>query len=577
MNAGRTVRTTARALLVGLIFLVAACAPQAGRGPAAGSATGQDEAQRPPKVLTLAIQNELKGFVHELTLENARVGGVRQPKPIVHNLLTVENDRAQFLPELAVEQISIEKGTWKLNPDRSMETTWRIHPNVKWHDGAPFTSDDLMFAFTVFTDPIVPNRVGPASKLMTSATAQDAHTLVVRWSAPYVGADAAPGLVPLPRHLLEEAYQADKVNIGNSPRLNTEFVGLGPYRLASWEPGSHVEFVRFDDYWRGRPPLDRVVVRFVGDPNTMVANILADAVDVVLPPAVDNETALEVKQRWQGTANQVLIGPRLSLRALDPQQRPEYARPVNGFIHSAVRKAFYHAIDRQTLTEVLTQGTAPVADSWVLPSDPIRPLVESSIPQYPFDLARARALLAEAGWAPGPDGVLTYQATGERFDVELNGTSQRRVEQELNIIADGWKGVGAQVSFHAIPPAFGADTEYRSTRTGPTVLARSADNFRTDYPHTKTIPTAQNRWAGNTYSGYSNPRLDALLDQLVVTVNPAERVPIEIELLKEELGDVPVWPLYWDTTNVLALKHVKGIPTGAGDYHTWNFYQWDRE
>jgi ABC-type transport system substrate-binding protein len=137
-------------------------------------------------VLTLAIQNELKGFISEFTLENTRVGGVRQPKPIVHNLLTVENDRAQFLPELATEQISIEKGTWTLNPDRSMDTTWRIHPNVKWHDGSPFTSDDLMFSFTVFTDPLVPNRVGPASKLMASATAPDPLTLVVHWSAPYV-------------------------------------------------------------------------------------------------------------------------------------------------------------------------------------------------------------------------------------------------------------------------------------------------------------------------------------------------------------------------------------------------------
>jgi peptide/nickel transport system substrate-binding protein len=525
----------------------------------------------------MAIQNELKGFVHELSLENTRVGGVRQPKPVVHNLLTVENDKGEFLPELAVEQISIERGTWQLNPDRTMVTTWRIHPNVKWHDGTPFTSDDLLFSYNVFTDPAIPNRVGPAWRLMTSASAPDPHTLVVTWSAPFVDADEAPGLVPLPRHLLEETYRNDKANLANSPRLSTEFIGLGPYRLTTWEPGSHIEFTRFDDYYRGRPPLDRVIVRFLSDPNAMVANILAGAVDVVLPPAVDNESALEVRQRWEGTGNQVIIGPRQSIRVLDPQQKPDYARPVNGFIHTAVRRAFYHAMDRSLLAEVLTKGTAPVADSWLMPGDPFRPQLESVIPQYPFDLARAQQILADAGWVRGSDGVLVYPATGERFEVELNGTSQRRVEQELNIIADGWKGVGAQVSFYAIPPAFGADTEHRATRPGATVLARGSDNFRTDYLHTKNVPGPHNRWSGNTFSGYTNPRVDVLLDQLVVTIPPAERLAIERDLVQEVMGTAAMWPLYWDTTNVMALRSVKGIPTGGGDYHTWNFFSWDKE
>jgi ABC-type transport system substrate-binding protein len=173
--------------------------------------------------------------------------------------------------------------------------------------------------------------------------------------------------------------------------------------------------------------------------------------------------------------------------------------------------------------------------------------------------------------------VLANQATGDRFDVELNGTTQRRVEQELNIIADGWKLVGAQVSLYAIPPAFGADTEFRATRSGATVLARSVDSFRTDYLHTKNIPTAQNRWAGNTFSGYSNPRVDALLNQLVVTVAPADRVAIERDLVRVVMGDAAMWPLYWDTTNVLALKSVKGIRTGGGDYHTWNFFEWTKD
>lgn len=563
--------------LAALSLLAGACGPRTASAPGANGAPGQTAAPRQPKILTVAVQNELKGFVHELSLENARVGGVRQPKPMVHNLLAVEDDRSVWSAELAVEQLSVEKGTWVVNLDRTMLTTWRIRPDVRWHDGSPFTTADLLFSYTVFTDPDVPTRVGPAARLMASAEAVDVHTLVIHWSAPFVSADQAPGLVPLPKHLLDEVYRTDKANLAANPRLSTEFIGLGPYRLIRWEPGSHIELTRFDEYWRGTPPLDRVVVRFLSDPNTMVANILSDAVDVVLPPAVDNETALEVKQRWEGTGNQVLLGPRLSIRILDPQQRPEFARPVGAFANAGVRRALYHAIDRQVLAEVLTQRVAPIADSWLMPADPMRPLLEASIPQYPYDPPRAQQLLAEVGWVRGSDGVLANPSSGDRFDVELNGTTQRRVEQELNIIADGWKLVGAQVSLYAIPPAFGADTEFRATRSGATVLARSVDNFRTDYLHSKNIPTAQNRWAGNTFSGYTNPRVDALLDQLVVTVAPSDRASIERDLVRVVMGDAAMWPLYWDTTNVLALKSVKGIRTGGGDYHTWNFFEWTKD
>ena len=314
--------------------------------------------------MTLAILVEPHGFVFDLTQQPSRVGGVKQPPPIVHNLLTVENDKGVWEPQLATEQISVERGTWRPNPDGSMDTTWTVRPGVKWHDGSPFTSDDLLFGWQVFTDPQIPNRQSAITRLMVSAMAPDPLTLVVHWSAPSASADQALGLTPLPRHLLEDTYLADKPTFASSPRLSTQFVGLGPYRLLHWEPGSHLEFSRFDAYWRGRPPLDSVIVRFLGDPNTMVANILSGAVDVLLAPGVDLEAALDVKQRWEGTGHQVLVGLSGNLRVMDPQFRPEYARPRGGLTNTAVRQALYHAIDRQSIVDAGSQGLAPIADSW---------------------------------------------------------------------------------------------------------------------------------------------------------------------------------------------------------------------
>src|SRR5207249_9072286 len=156
---------------------------------------------------------------------------------------------------------------------------------------------------------------GPLAR-MASATAPDPLTFSVHWSSIYVRANEAPGLIPIPRHLLEELYRADKANLANSPRFTTEVIGLGPYRLVNWQHDVHMEFTRFDDYFRGRPPFDTVTVRFMGDTNTLVANILAEAIDMVLPTGVDLETALEVRRRWERTGNQVYTNLSSGLRHL---------------------------------------------------------------------------------------------------------------------------------------------------------------------------------------------------------------------------------------------------------------------
>src|SRR5437867_1509273 len=127
--------------LAAVAIVLSACAPSG--GSAARPADGGAEPTRAPKTLTIAILVEPHGFVFDLMQQPSRVGGIKQPPPIVHNLLTVENDKIVWEPELASEQISVERGTWRVNADGSMDTIWKIRPNVKWHDGTPFTSDDL--------------------------------------------------------------------------------------------------------------------------------------------------------------------------------------------------------------------------------------------------------------------------------------------------------------------------------------------------------------------------------------------------------------------------------------------------
>src|SRR5205807_1434232 len=119
------------------------------------------------------------------------------------------NDQLVPVPQLATEQISVDGGTWRVNADGTMDTVWHLRPNVTWQDGAPFTADDLMFSFTVYKDPKIPTREGPTLALMQSAAAPDPLTFAVHWTQPFVRANEAIGLEPLPRHLLGDLYAND--------------------------------------------------------------------------------------------------------------------------------------------------------------------------------------------------------------------------------------------------------------------------------------------------------------------------------------------------------------------------------
>ena len=556
------------AALLGLVLAVTACTQQrettgerASSGPASSGA---------PRILTLAVPREPDTWNTDITLVT-RGGGTSTVGYIGHQKLVVQNDNQSYVPEVAVEQISVEKGTWRINPDGSMDVTWRIRPNVQWHDGMPFTAADLMFTFSVIKDAEIPNVIGAPLRLMQSASAPDPHTFVIHWSGPYVDADQAPGLTLMPRHLLEEAFRTDKAAFPNHPWMTTEFVGLGPYRLVRWESGVLLEFARFEGYYKGRPPLDTVYVRLISDETTMVAAILAGQLDVLPPVGIDLDTAVDVRRRWEGTGN--TVGGKLSggFLIVEMQHRPEYARPTVGLRHTPVRQAFYQAIDRSQMAEVMNHGLAPPADSWFFPGHELRAQVESSIPQFPYDTRRSTELLGQAGWSRGADGILLHQPSGERFEVQIGGT--RGDEKLLAIVADSWRAIGAQVEELAIGSDRARDLEFLARLPGGWITTPRFYQLYTDRYHSQSAPTAATRWTGRNRGGYSNPTVDGLLDRLVVTVSANERLSLHRELLKEQGGDLAIMPLYWEYDPFFITKGVTGVATGGA----WNFFEWGKE
>jgi len=132
------------------------------------------------------------------------------------------------------------------------------------------------------------------------------------------------------------------------------------------------------------------------------------------------------------------------------------------------------------------------------------------------------------------------------------------------------------VTLFNLPAALANALENRVERPGAGIYAGFSSGA-SGTGHSKTIPSTQNRYSGGNFGGYRNPRIDALVDQLDMTIPLEQRIPLLREHVNILMTEVAFWPMYWDVTNVMALKGVKGIATGEGPYHTWNFFEWDKE
>ena len=461
-----------------------------------------------------------------------------------------------FTPQLALEMPSLDKGTWRVNTDGTMATVWKLRPNIFWHDGVPFTSADLIFTLKANKDPVLFTTTSK-QRLITSAEAPDPLTFVLNWAEIInIAGTLGPGAI-LPQHLLAADLEA-----GGGDQLlknrwySSEFVGLGPYKVTTWERGSHIVASRFDQYYMGRPKLDQVIIRFISDPNVVIANILTGDLDLAYA-AMEVDAAVEVEKRWQGTGNRVLFHNSGKIYVAETQLRPEYAKPRDAFANRGVRQAFLYAMDRQAIVDAVTSGKGIVADSYFAPDHAIRKDVEPFIPQYPYDVRKAEALLDEAGWARGPGGVRVNVRTGDRMEVEIYSHPDGTRQKLSAIIADQWKAIGAVSSVTVIPAARLSDREYGALRPSWWWVAPTASNFYNDDKlHTRAVPTAESRWSGINYGAYSNSVVDELYDRYRVALDPKQKSAVQQQLVQAQIGDAAVLPMYWVMHPVLMREGV---------------------
>src|SRR5439155_7113346 len=394
-------------LLAGALILLAACAPAPASSTSASSARSSSEPGR-VKTIILAVSNAV--LVLPVAGSNTTSGGWQSVNELyAEGLVTSDRDVRRPVPRLAASVPSLENGSIEVLADGRMKTTFPLRRDVTWHDGTPFTVRDLLFTFELAKDPDVPQLNVEATGLMTSVEAPDDYNLVIWWKAPYYQADSIGlrAFWPLPRHLLEQPYRSlDPLGFTNLPYWTTDFVHLGPFRLAEFRAGSEIEFAAYDGYFLGRPKVDRVIVRVFNDEVALYSAALADSVDVLMDNSLGPELGLDLKDAWDASgAGTVCLGTGTT-RFLAPQLDPR-VQENPALLAPRVRRALLLAIARPATSEVVQHGHREfVANSLLPPGDRMYDAVKEGFAHYTFDPARARTSLGELGWNPGVDGSL---------------------------------------------------------------------------------------------------------------------------------------------------------------------------
>jgi peptide/nickel transport system substrate-binding protein len=554
--------------VVVLIGTIAGCStgPSAS-APAGGTTTSPDQSAPPRRTLVMAMAREPQALEPALQPQNREWAAIGSAY-----LTYFTPDSAAPVPFLAAELPSVDDGTMKLMPDGTMQTTYKLKPNATWQDGEPIKAHDFVFGWKTRMDPDMPVHSVVVERKLTNAEALDSHTLLLTWKQPYLWAGAVhlPDFAPLPSHALEELYKTDKASFIDGPQWRDDFLGSGPFRLMSWDRGVGMSFQAYDGFVLGKPGIDDLEIHFVNDTNTVVANLLGGAADVAFSNAIGYPEGVALEQAsFDGTVLYMPGNPRI----IEFQGR-DWGDTIKTVFDVRVRRAALTAIDRQAIVDAVYGGKATVAYFWLAPNDPAYPAVDAVVTKYSYDPKRAEALLQEAGWTKGPDGI-ARNAAGDPLYLPMINQPAAVDQIEAAIVQSNWKDVGITSEVHRLSPQEHRDNQLRSKFRAVAYTQRGMQLEKMVWT-SDAFSTAENRWSGQNRIGYSNPRLDAAWAKVVSTTDPKQRQAFLIEGIGIMEDDAMVTLTHLKAEAFALRKGLVGptMPTVVDTSRIWNIWAW---
>jgi len=439
-----------------------------------------------------------------------------------------------FQPNLAAEVPSQKNGG--ISEDG---LTWRIRlrDDVRWHDGKPFTAEDVKFTLELLTNPKFRAWRTSGHSLVRDITVVSPTEITWRMEeafAPYLSFLAETFMVP--KHILEK--EADP----NTAAFNQAPVGTGAFKWGERVAGDHIELVANPDYFGDGPYVERLVFKYIPDMTVLYTQFKSGDVDVVDQAYI---TADHYEEARTLSGRKVTLETGSSLESIYLNlERPQ-------FKELAVRQALYAAMDRSAINEAIYYNVNAVTESF-MPKESY--YYNPNLPVQEFNLDRARQILDEAGWVPGPDGIRAKDGVRLSFSNSTTAGNNLR-EQTQQFLKQTFAEIGVEVNISNLPAAvmwgeYWLKSQFDTAMVGVTYLI-AADPDATNRLHTRAI--AAKGGHGSNTGQYSNPEVDALLEKGARTFDPDARREIYFRVQELVRNDLPFLPLF-AYTNVLGRK-----------------------
>lgn len=486
------------------------------------------------QVLRYAISSDPRALNPILASEMASI----TVNSFIFNSLVKYDENLEIVPDLAE--------SWDVH-NEGRRIVFHLRKNVKWHDGTPFTAEDVVWTMEKILDPETNTFNAGLFKIdgkNIEFRALDEYTVEAVLAKPFAPFLNNLTLAPVaPKHLLEKE-DINKCDFNESP------VGTGPFRFVEWKTSDRVVLKANPEYFGGQPRLDRIEIRIIPSAEGSRIALLSKQIDIAGLSAEDLFILSHLKE----------IPEHLQIQKWKDFTYFYFAFDLTNpmFSDKRVRQAINYAIDRKTLVQTVLHGTGipisgPIpAASWAYNKD---------VENYNYNKEKAKALLKEAGWIPNSDGI--REKDGRKLSFRINYKNGSASSEGACIqIQNYLKDVGIEVKLQALD--FGALINSLYPDKFQSVVFNWVEPFDPDI--FTEWHSSQCGDEGMNFMTYKNPEVDVLLEKARETMNREERKALYFEIQKKITEDAPYVWLWNQEAAVGVNRRVKGLskPSPAG-------------
>ncbi len=454
---------------------------------------------------------------------------------LIFSGLTAHDQNNKIIPGLAE--------SWTL--DQATNTyTFKLRKDVKWHDGTPFSAEDVKFTLDTIMNPNNASEIASNYEDITKIEVVDNTTIKISLKAPNVAMLDYLTIGILPKHLLAGKDIA-------TDKFNQFPIGTGPYKMASWDKGQSITLVKNKDFYVKEPQIDKVIFKIVEDTKARALQLKSGELDLAQVTPQDAE-------QFQNNKDMTVYAMKTS----------DYRGIMYNFNnplfkeHRELPNALSYGIDRKAILDSVLLGHGKIAYSPLQAGEYNNPNME----KFDYNPNKAKAALEKAGWKPGPDGIYAKNGKKLSFTVICKEGDQVRVDM-ANVCAQQFKAIGVEMKV-AVQAKIDWDNQ-------DAYLIGWGSPFDPDDHTYKVFATGK----GNNYNSYSNAKVDELLKKARETDVKSDRLKYYQEFQMELTKDMPYTFINYIDALYVAKPKLQGItPETVLGHHGvgifWNVADW---